>query len=690
MKSAANETVQRTGASRFAQRQIEPQRRLAPVADLCVMPEAVGTLPQSAEQLLEELFAIFPQYRAGYPGPIHDETPTYHSVLIAFTPFFGGQLAAFNNLFGFEFGGHIPSDMTSDDMALVREYAQSNSEQAFATLIARHVNLVHSVALRQVQDPNLAEEITQAVFIILARKAKSLNPKTILSGWLCRTARYVSGRALRTERRRRFHEREAQMQSTLNEPNSDAWQHIAPLLDEALNRLGTKEHDAIVLRFFDGKELKQVGTAMGTTEDGARMRENRGVEELRKFFTKRGITLSGAVIAGAVSTYSVQAAPVGLAKSVIAVALAKGAAASGSTLTLIKAGLKIMAWTKAKTAIAAGAAIILATTTTVFVAASVARRISADTNHVEAFKAFLSERPAVSEITWAESNSGGTTNWFQTGASDGTNFFLRQYLPGEDIHVPLSPTNRMKMPLWIGRAGMKRWSISGLAVDETESTNVLCQMVDGFTVILERALAFGNLGVKPGTYLWKDNHFTAKRTKNVIQRAVTIGKSGEIIKESQMESDSIAGELYVTNGYPHHIDSEGLTIYYDYAPLASGLPVGVPRTITLCERGQPKSQRLGTATILRYDVDKNLENSYFEPYRHIADDHLSIYGIAPDGSRKVLKQGRYRISLAQLHAAKRHRVTRFGVFAFLVAGIGVLPLIWIALRSAQTRKGVKP
>src|ERR1017187_3145279 len=194
--------------------------------------------------------------------------------------------------------------MTSDDMALVREYAQSNSEQAFAPVVSQHINLVYSVALRQVHDPHLAEEITQAVFIILARKAKSLSPKTILSGWLCRTARYVSGRALRTERRRQFREREAHMQSTLNEPDSDAWEHIAPLLDEALNCLGRKEHDAVVLRFFDGKELKAVGTAMGTTEDGARMRVNRGLERLREFFTKKGVTLSATAIAGAVAANS--------------------------------------------------------------------------------------------------------------------------------------------------------------------------------------------------------------------------------------------------------------------------------------------------------------------------------------------------------------------------------------------------
>src|SRR5437868_6428608 len=121
--------------------------------------------------------------------------------------------------------------MVSDDMRLVQEYGQGNSEQAFATLVSRHVNLVYSVALRQVSDHHLAEEITQAVFIILARKAKSLSPKTILSGWLCRTARYVSANTLRIQRRRQLREREAQMQSTLNEMDSNSWNSIAPLLD---------------------------------------------------------------------------------------------------------------------------------------------------------------------------------------------------------------------------------------------------------------------------------------------------------------------------------------------------------------------------------------------------------------------------------------------------------------------------
>ena len=94
------------------------------------------------------------------------------------------------------------------------------------------------------------------------------------------------------------------------------------------------------------------------------MRVNRALEKLRKFFTKRGVTHSAAVIAGAVSANSAQAAPVALAKTISAIAVAKGATASISTLTLIKGALKIMAWTKAKTVIVASACVLLAAGTT--------------------------------------------------------------------------------------------------------------------------------------------------------------------------------------------------------------------------------------------------------------------------------------------------------------------------------------
>lgn len=151
----------------------------------------------------------------------------------------------------------------NDDRKLLREYTANNSEAAFATLVSRHINLVYSVALRHVHDGHLAEEIAQAVFIILAQKAHSLDERIVLSGWLCRVARYVSAKALRTQFRRQQREQEAYMQSNLNEPSSVVWKELAPLLDGAMEKLGQKDHDALVLRFFENKHFSEIGAALG-------------------------------------------------------------------------------------------------------------------------------------------------------------------------------------------------------------------------------------------------------------------------------------------------------------------------------------------------------------------------------------------------------------------------------------------
>jgi len=248
----------------------------------------------------------------------------------------------------------------TDDLTLLREYARHRSETAFAELVSRHDGLVYSVALRQTGNPALAEEITQVTFIILARKAASLGPKTILPGWLCRTARYAAANALTIQRRRQQREQEAHMQSNLNEPAHDPWPEIAPLLDAALAQLGERDHDALVLRYFKNKTFQEIGSSFGATENSARKRVHYGLEKLRRYFSKRGVSSTTEIIAGAISANAVLAAPAGLAKTATALALAKAPAASGSTLSLIKGAFKIMAWTKAKTAIIAGAAVLLA------------------------------------------------------------------------------------------------------------------------------------------------------------------------------------------------------------------------------------------------------------------------------------------------------------------------------------------
>ena len=244
------------------------------------------------------------------------------------------------------------------DMELLHEYADSGSEEAFSSLVARHINLVYSVALRRLGKPDQAQEICQAVFIILAKKAGSLPKNTVLSGWLYETARLTAANYLRGEIRRSHREQEAQMQSSLEQSESRAWAQVAPMLEEAMAHLNEQDRNAVVLRFFNSKTFQQVGASLGTSEDAAKMRVNRAVEKLRKFFLRRGVALSSVALCGAVAAHSVEAAPAGVAAAVSAVAL-KGAAAGTSTLTVIKTTLKVMAWTKAKTAITVAAGVLL-------------------------------------------------------------------------------------------------------------------------------------------------------------------------------------------------------------------------------------------------------------------------------------------------------------------------------------------
>jgi RNA polymerase sigma factor (sigma-70 family) len=289
--------------------------------------------------------------------------------------------------------------MMIDDMDLVRDYARSNSEEAFATLVSRHVNLVYSLALRLVRDRHLAEEITQTVFIILARKAGALSSKTVVPGWLCRTARFVSARALTMQRRRQNREQQAYMQSQLTETEPSAWMQIEPLLDSAMAQLGEKDHDAVVLRFFEGRNFKDVSAALGTSEAGAKMRVNRALERLRKFFSKRGLTFSVAVIAAAVSANSVQAAPVGLVASVT-VAAVKGTAVTASTLTLLKTTLEIMAWTKLKIAVVVGTIAVMAAGTATF---TIQRARAGSASSPYSFAGYATPEAAVQSMLWAGS-----------------------------------------------------------------------------------------------------------------------------------------------------------------------------------------------------------------------------------------------------------------------------------------------
>jgi RNA polymerase sigma factor (sigma-70 family) len=292
--------------------------------------------------------------------------------------------------------------MMADDMDLARQYAGGKSEEAFATLVSRHVNLVYSVAFRQVRDVHLAEEITQTVFVILAQKAGSLGPKTVVPGWLCRTARFASAKALTMQRRRQLREQAAFMQSSSHEADAHVWAQIEPLLDAAMAQLGEKDQNAVALRFFEARSFKDVSAALGTTEAGAKMRVNRALEKLRKFFIARGLTFSTTLMAASISSNSVQAAPAGLAISAM-LAATKPAAPAASTATLIKETLKLMTWTKLKTALVIGAVAIVAAG-----AATVAIHQAKPEAPSSSFKfvGYASPEAAVESMIWMASTGG--------------------------------------------------------------------------------------------------------------------------------------------------------------------------------------------------------------------------------------------------------------------------------------------
>lgn len=239
----------------------------------------------------------------------------------------------------------------SEDMELLQDYVVRNSDAAFEAILKRHINLVYSTALRQVRDPSLANDVTQTTFIILARKARTLNPSTILSGWLYRTTMFAASRALRTEARRRQRDSEALNMQT--DQTESCWEELAPVLDEAMGRLSSTDRAAVVMRYFENKSNKEVGDALGVNEAAAQKRVNRAVEKLRRLSAKRGVVASAIVLTGAISANAVHAAPAAVITSTAA-ALKGGAALTASTAALVNGTLKLIAWYKLKTAIAVG------------------------------------------------------------------------------------------------------------------------------------------------------------------------------------------------------------------------------------------------------------------------------------------------------------------------------------------------
>jgi len=256
-----------------------------------------------------------------------------------------------------------------DDRQLLRSYAREGSQTAFGELVARHVNLVYSAALRRSGgDEDSAKDVVQLVFTDLARKADSLPRNVVLPAWLHRATRFAAAQMLRTERRRQTREQEAVAMNALESEPARDWAEIRPLLDEALDELGDADRDAVVLRFFEQRSLAQVGQALGATEDAARMRISRALDQLREALVRRGIFTTGTALSSVISANAVHAAPAGLAVTISTAALAATTITTTATATAVKT---IAMTTLQKTII--GAALTAAVGTGIYEALQVSR-----------------------------------------------------------------------------------------------------------------------------------------------------------------------------------------------------------------------------------------------------------------------------------------------------------------------------
>jgi RNA polymerase sigma factor (sigma-70 family) len=222
----------------------------------------------------------------------------------------------------------------TDSQQLLAQYLETGSEAAFHELLTRYVNLVYSAAVRLAEgDTHCAEDITQTVFADLARTAQNLSKDVQLGGWLHRHTCFVASNVMRRERRRLARERRAAEMNL--DPIDTAFTQLDPLLDEAINQLGTEDRTAIVLRFFEQLDFRSVGEALGSSEDAAKKRVSRALDKLHALLTARGVTLSATTLAAALLTGAVKAAPAGLVTSITAATLGGASATSGSALTLL-------------------------------------------------------------------------------------------------------------------------------------------------------------------------------------------------------------------------------------------------------------------------------------------------------------------------------------------------------------------
>ncbi|MES2695986.1 MAG: sigma-70 family RNA polymerase sigma factor [Verrucomicrobiota bacterium] len=218
------------------------------------------------------------------------------------------------------------------DTALLRRYVDSGSDDAFAALVQSYLPLVYGAALRRVGgDAHLAQDVAQMVFIALSRESPRLTQHSDLAGWLYTSTRFLAANALRSERRRQAREHAAQLEPTpprVGTPGSDRVQGV---LDDVMMELQQLDRQILLLRFYRGLRLAEIGSQINSSENAVQKRLERALEKLRSKLSRLGITSTAAALATALENHAAVSVPSGLAASALTAGLAGG---SGGVLAV--------------------------------------------------------------------------------------------------------------------------------------------------------------------------------------------------------------------------------------------------------------------------------------------------------------------------------------------------------------------
>ena len=175
----------------------------------------------------------------------------------------------------------------------MRKFVQFGSQEAFDALVRRYLPVVFDAAKRRCGNAALAEEVAHLVFIDFAKRMPSLQASDRIGSWLHRASVFRANDVIKLEHRRKVREQHADTMRELERlTQTESWQALSPVMDQALNELRTKDREVIVLRHLEGDGIADLASKLGIRESAAKTRLERAMERLRSALRGRGIAVA--------------------------------------------------------------------------------------------------------------------------------------------------------------------------------------------------------------------------------------------------------------------------------------------------------------------------------------------------------------------------------------------------------------